>query len=149
MRVPLAPPQKMKSAVLLFLFVSAAPWAAAGGDSDPGAYPQTDIRREILSVYRYEAPAKDPGPATPFLTPKAIQAASQEILAPAPTTLRDARRLNNLRAAVVQQEADARSAAIASRLGIGVRSVQVGRHLVAGAATVFYVPVAVGIGVIW
>jgi len=138
----------MKSAASLLLFVSAAACAAAGSDPDPGAYPHTDIRREILSVYRYEATAKEPPPVIPLPARRLVQAASQEVLAPAPAP-RDTRKMNALRAAIVQEEADARSAASASRLGIGVRSVQLGRHLVAGAATVFYIPVAVGIGAIW
>ena len=38
---------------------------------------------------------------------------------------------------------------VASRLGIGVSSVHLGRYLVAGAATAFYIPVAIGVGVTW
>jgi hypothetical protein len=57
--------------------------------------------------------------------------------------------MNHLHEAVLREQADARAAMVASRLGIGVSSVHLGRYLVAGAATAFYIPVAIGVGVTW
>jgi len=57
--------------------------------------------------------------------------------------------MNRLNEAIVQERADARAALVASRLGIGVSSVRVGRYFSVGAATAFYLPVEVGLSVIW
>ena len=70
-------------------------------------------------------------------------------MAPARSAPRDSRKMDDLHASLAQEKADARSAAIASKLGIGVSSVHLGGNLVAGVATVFYIPIAVGIGFSW
>ena len=57
--------------------------------------------------------------------------------------------MNELHRAVVQEAAEARSAAIASKLGIGLSTVSLGGRWQAGVATAFYIPVMAGIGFAW
>ena len=64
-------------------------------------------------------------------------------------SLRSARQMNELHRAVVQEAAEARSAAIASKLGIGLSTVSLGGRWQAGVATAFYIPVMAGIGFAW
>jgi len=140
----------VKAAALLLLFASAAA-LAAGEDRDPAAaVPKTDIRREALSLYKYEPHAGAPAPLPPFLaheTPPPPP--SPSLIDAAPSDLRRPHMMNRLNEAIVQERADARAALVASRLGIGVSSVRVGRYFSVGAATAFYLPVEVGLSVIW
>lgn len=139
----------MKSLALVFLFVSTAA-LAAGQDRDSDAVIQaTDVRKEILSVYKFEPQARIQSPPGPFLAHEATEPERHDLVNAAPSSLADSKAMNHLHAAILQEKADARAAMVASRLGIGVSSVRVGRYLVAGAATVFYIPIAVGVGVVW
>ncbi len=140
----------MKPATLAFLLLSASPLVASSGADDPQSFvPQTDIRKEIHSIYRYEPSARVTPPPPPFLARVANPPEPLEISEPAPEPLRSARQMNELHRAIVQEAADARSAAIASKLGIGVSTVSLGGRWRAGAATAFYIPVMVGIGFAW
>jgi|CZKI01.1.fsa_nt_gi hypothetical protein len=139
----------MKPAAFVLLLVSAVA-VAAGEDRDPGAVvPQTDIRKEAVSFYKYDPRARVPSPLPPFLAREAPPPPGQSLVNSAPSDLRKPHVLNRLHAAVLREQADARTALVASRLGIGVSSVRVGGPLVAGVATAFYIPVAVGIGFSW
>ncbi len=140
----------MKTAAWVLLLVSAAPFAVAGGADDPdSSVPQTDIKKELRSIYRYEPSTRVAAPAAPFLAHTPAEPAHLEISEPAPEPLRTARQMNELHRAIVEETAEARSAAIASRLGIGVSSVSLGGRWQAGVATVFYIPVMAGIGFSW
>jgi hypothetical protein len=103
----------------------------------------------MLSMYKYEPNKIEPAPQAPLLAPRVSETGGQVIMAPARSALRDSRKMDDLHASLAQEKADARSAAIASKLGIGVSSVHLGGNLVAGVATVFYIPIAVGIGFSW
>jgi len=137
--------------VALFLLLAPTLAPAAGGDRDPGAsIPQTDIRREILAPYRFVQHQEHPAPPAPiFLAREPTPPESQDLFRLPPSDIRGPHVMNRLDEAVLRERAGARAAMVASRLGIGVESVRVARRLAIGAATAFYVPVAVGIGVVW
>ena len=140
----------MKPAALVFLLLSGVPLVAfAGADGSQASYPQTDIKKELRSLYRYEPSARVTPPAAPFLARASEGPARLEIAEPAPEPLRDTRQMNTLHRAVVQEAADARTAAIASTLGIGLSTVSLGGRWQAGVATAFYIPVMAGIGFTW
>jgi hypothetical protein len=139
----------MKTAAIALLFASSASFAAGDDGNSSGSIPRTDIRAEIQSVYKFEPHAWVPPPSAPFLAHEVSQPEVRDIAeSPAPA-LSESRVMNRLHAAVVQEHADARAAMVASRLGIGVRSVRLGRHFALGAATAFYIPVAVGFSLVW
>ncbi len=104
---------------------------------------------EIQSVYKFEPHAWVAPPKAPFLAHEPSQPEVREISeSPAPA-LSESRVMNRLHAAIVQEHADARAAMVASRLGIGVSSVRMGKNFALGAASAFYIPVAVGVSVVW
>jgi hypothetical protein len=139
----------MKLVALILLFASTAAFAA-GQDGNPDAVVQeTNVRKEILSAYKFDPqPGVQSRPA-PFLAHDASRTESPDLVNAAPSSLADSKAMNHLHEAVLREQADARAAMVASRLGIGVSSVHLGRYLVAGAATAFYIPVAIGVGVTW
>lgn len=124
--------------------------ALAAGEDDGSDYviPHTDFRQVILSEHKFVPHPEGQFPPTPSARQEAPRPAIPDLVNAAPDIHKQGV-MNHLDSVLLQEEADARSAAVASKLGIGVRSVQVGRYLVAGAATVFYFPVAVGIGFAW
>ncbi len=139
----------VRPAALAVLVASAAA-LAPGDDSDSGAaFPSTDMRREILSPYKYVPHPVEPSPPAPFLAKRAPPPGDQRLAEPAQSDLRGPHVLNRLDAAVLREQSDARAARVASRLGIGVSSVHLGKHVVLGAATAFYVPVGIGLGIVW
>jgi hypothetical protein len=134
----------------LAVLVASATALAAGDDSYSGpVYPSTDMRREILSPYRYVPHPVEPSPPAPFLAKRPPPPGDQRLAEPAQSDLREPHVLNRLDAALLREQSDARAARVASRLGIGVSSVRLGKHVVLGAATAFYVPVGVGLGIVW
>ncbi|HXQ80747.1 MAG TPA: hypothetical protein VN775_05520 [Opitutaceae bacterium] len=135
----------MKTAALILLFASTA--ALEAGDTG-SAVPQTDVRRETLSFYKYEH-TRPPSPLPPFLAREAPPPPGQYLVNAAPSDLREPHVLDHLHAVILQERADARAAMVASRLGIGVSSVRVGRYFSAGAATAFYIPAEIGLSVAW
>ena len=139
----------VRPAALVVLLASTVA-LVAGEDRDPGAViPKVGIRREILSPYKFVPhPAESSSPA-PFLAREPSSTGDQRLATPAASDFREPRVMSRLDAAILREQADAREARVASRLGIGVSSVRLGRHLVLGAATAFYIPVAVGLGVAW
>lgn len=133
---------------LVLLAVSAVSLAAGEDNGSDYVIPHTDFRRVLQSEYKFVPhPAGQSQPA-PSVKQETSRPAIPDLVNAAPDAHRQ-RVMNHLDPVLLQEEADARSAAMASKLGIGVQSVHVGRYLVAGAATVFYIPVAVGIGFAW
>jgi hypothetical protein len=140
----------MKAAALVFLLASAARLAAETDPNDPDAFvPQTNLRKEIHAIYPYEPAAQAPAPAAPVLSPKPSPTSHPDFSEAGPSSPRATRRLNRLNAAIVQEEAEARSAAVARKLGIGLSTVPLGGGWRAGVATAFYIPVMVGVGIAW
>jgi hypothetical protein len=140
---------QLKSAAIALLFASTAALAAGDDGNSCGSIPQTDIRLEIQSVYKFEPHAWVSSPPAPFLAHEASQPDLHDIVESPPPALSESRVMNRLHAAVVQERANSRAAMVASRLGIGVSSVRLGRYFALGAATAFYIPVAVGVSVVW
>jgi hypothetical protein len=135
-------------AIAVLLTATAA--LAPGEEVDTGAAPpKTDIRKEILAPYRFVPHDAAPELPAPFLAPPAPASGNQRLSMPAPSEFREPRMLNQLDAAILREQAGARDARMASRLGIGASTVRVGKHVVLGAATAFYVPVGVGLGIVW
>jgi hypothetical protein len=139
----------MKPVALVLLFASAAASAAAGNRDCGAAVPQTEIRKATLSFFKYEPHARVPSPLPPFMAHETPPPPGQDLVNAAPSDLRAPHALSHLHAAILRERADARTALVASRLGIGVSSARVGRSIAVGAATAFYVPVAVGLSVVW
>lgn len=134
----------------LAVLVASATTLAAGDDSDSGAvFPSTDMRREILSPFKYVPHPVEPPPPAPFLAKRPPPPGDKRLAVAAQSDLREPHVLSRLDAAVLREQSDARAARVASRLGIGVSSVRLGKHVVLGAATAFYVPVGVGLGIVW
>jgi hypothetical protein len=132
------------------LFLIAASGAIAAGDpgSDAGAQ-RTDIRRELLSEFKYAPPQKDPSAPPPIVSPvQATQAAEPgaDIVVMAPFTVRETVRMEKLHSDLMQEKAEARTAAIMTKLGVGVHVLPAG-PMYFYAATIFYIPFAVGGGI--
>jgi hypothetical protein len=143
----------MRLPAFLLLIASAGSLAFAGDpEPDPEA-PRTDVRRQILLEYKYTGPQGGSAPAAPVLPGAAAQARSAAavpgdpaMVAIAPLEVPETSTTVALRAKFLKQEADARSAAVMSTLGIGVHVAPVG-PVGFYAVTVFYIPVAVGFGI--
>ncbi len=142
-----------RACVAALLLLGASP-GALGSPPDPGSpAPPTDIRREILSGFRFIPRQAEPAEASPILAqgaaaPAAPDAAGPDIVSMAPYTVRENVRMEKLHADIVEAQAEARTAATMTRLGVGLHEVPVGNfHLFAG--TVFYIPFVVGIGISW
>jgi hypothetical protein len=139
----------MRSLALVFLLASAASFAA-GDESAPGnAVPQTDIRKELLSAFKYEPRPEKPPETAPFLAHAISQPEAVDLVDEPPQSPRDAKVMNHLHAAILQEQSDAKAALVASNLGIGVKSVHFGKYFALGAVTVFYIPVVIGGGFSW
>jgi hypothetical protein len=135
---------------MVILLLAPAVAVAAGEDRDPGApVPQAGVRKEILSFYKYDPRARVPSSLPPFMARETPPPTGQNLVNAGTSDLREPHVLNHLHTVVLREQADSRAALVASRLGIGVSSVRAGKSLVAGAATAFYIPVAIGIGISW
>jgi hypothetical protein len=125
------------------------PSARAGDDGAP----ETSIRAEMLSEYHYagKAAAANPAPApspAPAAAPLASAPAGDVVRLPSYIVF-DSRQSEALGGVVKAQEADSRHQAIMDRLGIGVKTVPVGKHFAMGVVRVFYVPILVFGGFSW
>jgi hypothetical protein len=135
----------MRRLILAFASIFAAGAARAQGDDANPAPLQSEWRTALDSSYGFEAPKSDSPSAAPPQSP--VQSATDDpaIVRLAPVTVRDSRiDLDSLHSRILQSEAGARKAAIASKLGIGVHEIR-GKHVTLGAVTIFYIPVAFGI----
>ena len=145
---PRAPRRRAGRLSLVLLAASTVALAAGEDNGSDYVIPHTDFRQVIVSEHKFvphPAPKSSQAPSAKQEPPRP---AIQDLVNAAPDIHKQAV-MNHLDSVLLQEDADARSAAMASKLGIGVRSVHVGKYLVAGAATVFYIPVAVGIGFAW
>jgi hypothetical protein len=144
----------MRAAFLLLTSAAAGSLAAAEDTGGDDTSPHTDVRRQILSEIKYNAPAENPAPAAPFLSATATQPrapdepADPDLLQMAPFTVQETVKTERLHGAFLQQKADARTAAMMNKLGVGVHVASAGGVYVY-AATLFYIPFAVGGGFAW
>lgn len=140
----------MKAIVWFALIASPALLAAETDPNDPDAFvPATNLRKEIHSIYRYEAQPHPHPPRAPIFAPKASEPAQPDFADAAPVENGNSRAMRRLGAAIVQEKNDAHNAMVAKNLGIGVWSTPIGGGWHAGVATAFYIPVFVGIGLSW
>jgi hypothetical protein len=137
----------------LIILAGSAVSLAASEDPDPGQTPaQTDIRRQLLSEFKYVAPPKDAAAVAPFLSdavapsqsaPPAFETA--DLVKMDAYTVQETVQTNSLHAVFLQQKANARMEAVMTKLGVAVHVAPVGKAYVF-AATIFYIPFAVGFG---
>jgi hypothetical protein len=140
----------VRQAVLLLLL------AARAGAADPGpgaAEPRTDVRKELLSEYRYVPHPADAAPIPVFLaaaapSPDAGAPYGPEVVTMAPFTVRETVRMETLHADLLQEKRDAHTAMVMSKLGIGLHVAPVG-PVAFYAATLFYIPFAAGFSISW
>lgn len=144
----------MKRSALLLLAVAASPPAAdAQAWADPDAA-HAEVRTQLLSEFKYEPVQKGRPPSSPVLAHPLksalvdVPVAAPDVVRMEPYTVRDSLRMEALRADLLQQKADAKTAMVMDRLGIGVHAAQVG-PAVAYVATVFYIPFTAGISLSW
>ena len=141
----------MRACIISILIASASGLAAA---EDPGpATPHTDIRQELLSEFKFVAPRKEVLPTAPFLSgsaqpvpPLAAGPGSGDTVTLAPFTVREMVRMETLHADLLKEKADARTAAVMSKLGVGLHVAPVG-PVAFYAATIFYIPFAAGFAI--
>jgi hypothetical protein len=142
----------MRFAALVLLVASTCGLGAASGP-DPGSDVQhTNIRKELLSEYKYGVPPKgqtipDPIVADSSAAPQILPLTppNSDVVRMEPFTVREGAKLEALHADIVRQRANARTEAITSKLGIGVHVAPVG-PVGFYAVTVFYIPISVGFG---
>jgi len=131
------------------LFLIAASGALAAGDPGPdAAAAHTDIRRELLSEFKYAPAQKEPARSPLFVSPSLASqpgGPGADVVTMAPFTVRETVRMEKLHSDLVQEKSDARTAAIMTKLGVGVHVLPAG-PVTFFAATVFYIPIVVGGG---
>jgi hypothetical protein len=142
----------MRLVALSLLVGSICPLVAVGAPSDVTDTLATNIRGELLSEYKFEAPPKDPVQPAPFVTntstqPPILPATPQDpnLVRMAPFIVRETAKMDALHAEVVAQEANARTEAITRRLGIGIHVAPMG-PVGFYAVTAFYIPIQIGFG---
>jgi hypothetical protein len=139
-----------RTALMVLLSSAGGLLAADDGRPDDGL-PATDIRRELLSEFKYSPAKKPPDSATPVQSvPKSQQrldpssAASSDAVRMAPFEVQDTRTPRNLPALLVQEEPKSPAETIVSKLGIGVHSWKLGKTKLS-IHTLFYIPFFVGL----
>ena len=140
----------MKAIAWIALIALPALLAAETDPNDPDAFaPATNIRKEIHSVYRYVPQAHPLPPTAPIFVAKAAEVPRQDFVDAAPLENGNSRTMRRLGVAIAQEKTDARNAMVAKNLGIGLWTKPIGGGWFAGAATAFYIPVFVGVGISW
>lgn len=142
----------MKIAALVLLLASICRLGADGGPDSGSDVQHTNIRKELLSEYKYGVPPKGQIIPAPIVS-DASTAPQASILTPPnsdvvrmePFTVREGAKMDALHAGIVRQHAIARTEAITSKLGIGVHVAPLG-PVGFYAVTVFYIPIVVGFG---
>jgi hypothetical protein len=138
----------MRLVALLLLLGSNYPLDAAEVPNDVTDAPPASVRKEMLSEYKFEVPAKDPTqPTASSNSSQTLTTVPQDpnLVQMAPYTVRESANMDALHADIVAQMADARTEGITRKLGIGMHVAPVGR-LGLYAVTVFYIPIQVGFG---
>ena len=142
----------MRFAALVLLLACNGRIDAVGGPDTGSDVPHTNIRKELLSEYKYLVPPKDQTISGPIVsdastTPQISAPAppNLDVVKMAPFTVREGAKMDSLHADIVRQKVNARTDAIASKLGIGVHIAPMG-PVGFYAVTVFYIPIVVGFG---
>jgi len=145
----------VRFAPLLILIASAGSLAAAD-DSDSGPVEvHSDFRKLLLSEYKFVPSPETVAPAAPLLfapgfqpQPAAAEPDNADVVIMAPYNVREIVKMNTLHADIVQERADARTAAVMNKLGVGLHVAPVGKTYFY-VATAFYMPFAAGFGFSW
>jgi hypothetical protein len=136
-------------ACIISILIACASRLAAADDPAPEAA-HTDIRQELLSEFKFVAPEKEVPLSPPFLSgsarPVPASAASGDVVTLAPFTVREMVRMETLHADIMKEKADARTAAVMSKLGVGLHVAPVG-PVAFYAATIFYIPFVAGFAI--
>ncbi|HEY5078395.1 MAG TPA: hypothetical protein VII43_01055 [Opitutaceae bacterium] len=144
----------MRHAALLLLIAGACALPAAADPAPSGGEAHTDVRRELLSEFRFAPAPADPAPVPTFLsasaTPRAApsEAAGPDVVTLAPFTVREMVRMETLHADILQEKKAAQTSMVLSRLGIALHVAPVG-PVAFYAATIFYIPFAAGFAISW
>jgi hypothetical protein len=141
----------MRFAALSLLLGLISPLYAADAPDDETDVPSTNIRKELLSEYKYTATPNGPTQSAPFLNDTSSSQTmttvpqDPDLVQMAPYTVRETMKMDSLHRDLVAQRIDAREEAVTRKLGIGVHIAPVG-SVGFYAVTVFYIPVFVGFG---
>ena len=84
----------MKPVALVLLFASTAAFAAGDDSASSTVVTQTDIRKEMLSEYKFEPNQAKPAQTAPFLAHEIPQPAVPDLVEAPPASLRDVRTLS-------------------------------------------------------
>jgi hypothetical protein len=143
----------MRFAALSLLLGSICPLTAAGTPDDVTGARPTGIRNELLSEYKFEAPAKRLTQPITVMTNASTPSQTltttpqdTDLVQMAPYTVRETANMDALHSDIVAQRANARTAAMTRKLGIGVHFAPMG-PVGLYAVTVFYIPIQVGFGI--
>lgn len=105
----------MRSTALVLLFASIWPLAAADAPNAGSDVPHANIRKELLSEYKYVAPPKIPTLPAPFLIdtstePQTLTLTPQDsdVVRMAPFPVREGVKMDTLHEGIVRQKANAR-----------------------------------------
>jgi hypothetical protein len=145
----------MRLAPLLILIASVSPLAAAD-DSDGGpAEAHSDFRKLLLSEYKFVPSPETVAPPAPLLFSRGFQPQpvvpepdNADVVIMAPYNVREIVKMNTLHADIIQERANARTAAVMDKLGVGLHVAPVGKTYFY-VATAFYIPFTAGFGFSW
>ena len=132
-------------AFLLPLLAGGADFASSGTAAAAAEPPLTDIRREMLSEYRFSPPGTEAAPLPTSLHSEAPAPpdGGKDIVSMEPFEVHESRPLNSAYPPLAQKEPDKAPSTVAAKLGIGTHSVQLGKVRLF-VNTVFYVPFLAG-----
>lgn len=142
-------------AALIFLIASTGVLAGEKEADSDTAVPATNIRREILSEFRFVPSQAAPVPHKSTLArgptlPKSqtLAYAGADIVRMAPYTVHESLKMEELHQDILNEQADAHTADLMKKMGIGLHEAPIGKvHFF--TATVFYIPIIVGVGIDW
>jgi hypothetical protein len=140
---------------LLILIASVSPLAAADDSKNGSVDSHSDFRRLLLSEYKFVPSPENlapvpPLPYSPGFQPQPIVPDSDnaDLVVMAPYNVREIVKMNTLHTDIIQQRADARTAAMMTKLGVGLHVAPVGK-VYFYVATAFYIPFTAGFGFSW
>ena len=137
----------MRSAALLLLLGSLYPLESVGAPDDLADAPHTDIRKVLISEFKFEGPQAGPTQPIPSSNPPQelpARARDPNLVRMAPLIVgENSAKLNALHADIVAQQSNAKTASITRKLGIGIRVAPLG-PVNFYAVTVCFIPIQVG-----
>ena len=130
--------------------------SAAAERADGSAVTHAEVRREILSEFKFVPSAGAPAAQSPVLAPGATpsepvdpQVAGTDIVYMAPYSVSENMKAEKMHSDILIAQQQAQTAAIMTKLGIKVHVSPAIGPLRFYAATLFYIPFNVGFGFSW